>query len=119
MVLIYPKTNFMFINKYPHKSVGPSFSLNDIALKRVETIEYLGISIDEILTRSSRITQLTLELSRYAGHIYILHSYAALETLCTLYYTLFYSKIQYGTIVWVTANKTSFFRVVKVKLNKI
>ena len=35
-----------------------------------------------------------------------------------LYHTLVYSKIQYGIMVWATANKTSL-GVVKVKLNKI
>ena len=51
LLLNYPETNFMVINKYPHKSVSASFilNLNDIVLKRVETIKYLGISIDETL----------------------------------------------------------------------
>ena len=34
------------------------------------------------------------------------------------YYTLVYSKIKYGIIVWATANKT-FLEVVKIKLNNI
>ena len=100
----------------PHKSVKASFNLNlnDIALKRVETIKYLGISIDETLTWSFHITQLTLQLSRYAV------SYVARETLYMLYYTLVYSKIglPHRIVVWATANKTSL-GVVKVKLNKI
>ena len=52
----------MVINKYLHKSVSSSFNLNlnETALKRVKTIKYLGISIDETLTWSSYITQLTL-----------------------------------------------------------
>ena len=56
--LNYTKTNFMVINKYPHKSINASFNLNlnDIALKRVETIKYLGISIDNTLTWPSHIT---------------------------------------------------------------
>ena len=34
----YPKTNFMVISKYPHKSVSASFNLNlnNIALKRIK-----------------------------------------------------------------------------------
>ena len=59
--LNYPRTNFMVINKYPHKSINVSFNLDlngsPIALKRVET--YLGISIDETLTWTAHITQLT------------------------------------------------------------
>ena len=98
----------MVINKYPHKSVIASFNLNlnDMARKRVETIKYLGISIDKTLTWTSHITQLTLQLSKYAGFFYRLHSYVACETLCMLHDTLVYSKIQYGIIVWATANKT-------------
>ena len=61
---------------------------------------------------------LTQQLPRYAGHFYKLRSYVARETLCMLYYTLVYSKIQYRIIVWATANKTSL-GVLKVKLNKI
>ena len=120
--LNYPKTNFMVINKYPHKSVSASFklNLNDIALKQVKTIKYLKISIDETLTWTSHIRQLTLQLSKYAGLFYRLHNYVADETLYILYYTLVYNKIQYGIIVWATTNKTAnkSFGVVKVKLNK-
>ena len=85
----------MVINKYRHKSTRASFNLNlnDIALKRVETINNLGISIDETLTWSFHITQLTLQLSRYAGLFYRLRSNVARETLCMLYYTLVYNKI--------------------------
>ena len=81
----------------PHKSVSASFNLNlnDITLKRVETIKHLGISIDETLTRSSHITRLTLQPSKYVGLFYRLRSYVARETLCMLYYTLVYSKIHY------------------------
>ena len=48
----YFKINFMVINKYPHKAVSAAFNLNlnDIALKRVETIKYLGILTDETWT---------------------------------------------------------------------
>ena len=51
LFLNYPETNFMLINKHPHKSVSASFNLNlnDIVLKPVETIKYLGISIDKTL----------------------------------------------------------------------
>ena len=99
--LNYPEANFMFINKYPYKSVGASFNLNlnDIALKRVETIKYLGILIHKTLTSSFHITQLTLQLSRYASLFYRLGGYVTRDTLCTLYCTLVYSKIQYGIIV--------------------
>ena len=122
ILLNYPKTNFMVINKYSHKSVSTSFNLNlnVIALKRVETIKYLRISIDEMVTWTFHITQLTLQLSKFAGLFYRLRSYVARETLCILYYTLVYTKItvQYEIIVWATANKTSL-GFVKVKLNKI
>ena len=91
----------MVINKYPHKSVSARFNsnLNDIALKRVETIKYLGILIDETLTWSFHITQLTLQLSKYAGLIYRLRNYVARKTICMLYHTSVDSKIQYGIIV--------------------
>ena len=91
----------MVIKKYPQKSVSASFSLNlnDIALKRVKTIKYLGISIDETLTWSSHITQLTLRLFIYAGLFYSLRSYVGCETHRMLYYNLVYSKIQYGILL--------------------
>ena len=119
LLLNYPKTNFMVINN-PHKSVSASFNLNlnDIALKRIENIKYPGISIDETLTWSFHITQMTLKLSRYAGVFCRWRCYVACKTLYMQYYTLVYSKIQNRIIVWATSNKTSL-GVVKVKLNKI
>ena len=99
----------MVIKKYPQKSFSASFNLNlnHIALKRVGTIKYLGISIAKTSTWLFHITQLTLQLSRYASIFYRLLSYVALETICMLHYALVYSKIQYGIIVWATVNKTS------------
>ena len=40
----------LVINKYPHKSASASFNLNlnYIALKRAESIKYIGILIDKI-----------------------------------------------------------------------
>ena len=61
---------------------------------------------------------ITYQLARFSGVFYRLRNYVNKETLCMLYYSLVYSRIQYGIIVWGTADKTRI-ECLRVRLNRI
>ena len=121
--LNYSKTNFLLIDKHPHKKVNVNFVIcpNDKFLKRSSTVKYLGLLIDDPLNWSSHIQHLSHQLARLSGIFYRLRNYVKKETLCMVYHSLVNSIIQYGIIVWGTANQTCLecLRVRLIKVLKI
>ena len=93
-------------------------SLNSNDIKRIRSVKYLGIYIDENLNWACHILHLSLQLARYCGLIYRIRRFLNRKTLCTIYYSLIYSRIQYGIVTWGTANKT-VLQELNVKLNNI
>ena len=68
--LKYNKTNFMLINKHPHKTVECDFnlSINDAVLSRTDSVKYLGAYLDD--NWIPHIKYLSLQLAQYSGLFY-------------------------------------------------
>ena len=98
--LNFSKTSYMLINKQPYSSCNfdISLSLRSFTLKRERTVKYLGLYIDDCLKWSSHVHHLPLHLARYTGLIYRIEDFVPQQTLCMLYYSLIYSRIQYGLL---------------------
>ena len=118
--LNYPKTHYLLVDKQLNRSCSTNFNifLNSIDVKRIKSIKYLGIYLDENLNWSCHIQHLSLQLARYSGLLYRIRNFLDRNTLCMLYYSLIYSRIQYGIVTWGTANKT-LMQELNVKLNNI
>ena len=59
--------------------------------------------IDGGLNWEPHIKLLSLQLSKSSAIIYRLRNFVDTETLKLLYYSLIYSRVQYGIILWGTA----------------
>ena len=120
--LNYSKTHYLLFDKQLNRSCSTNFnvSLNSIKIKRIRLVKYLGIYFDENLNWSRRIQYLSLQLTRYSGLMYRIRTFLDRKTLCMLllYYSLIYSRIQYGIVTWGTANQTLMHEL-NVKLNNI
>ena len=118
--LNYSKTYYLLLDKQLNRSCPTNFNvfLNSINIKRIKSIKYLGIYIDENLNWSCHNQHLSLQLARYSGLLYRIRNFLDRKTLCTLYYSLIYSRIQYGIVTRGTANKT-LMQELNVKLNNI
>ena len=118
--LNYSKAHYLLLDKQLNRSCSTNLniSLNSIDLKRIKSIKYLGIYIDKNLNLSCHIQRLSLQLARYSGLLYKIRNFFKRNTLCMLYYSLIYSRIQYGVVTWGTANKT-LMQELYVKLNNI
>ena len=99
-------------------STNFNVSLNSNDIKRIKSVKYLGIYIDENLNWARHILHLSLQLARYYGLIYRIRRFLNRKTLCVIYYSLIYSRIQYGIVTWGTANKT-VLQELNVKPNNI
>ena len=95
----------MIINKHPSTTFTGNFQISH-TLKREIVVKYLGILIDQNFNWSAHTKQLSLQLSRYAGLLYKTRKFLGKETLSLIYYTLIYSRVQYGTTIWGSAKKT-------------
>ena len=99
----------MTINKQPLKACQCNFriALNGITINRVHTVKYLGLFIDDNLKWTSQIDYLSMQLASCMGLFYRLHNFVSRETLCMLYCSHVYSRIQYRITEWAAANNTS------------
>ena len=92
----------MLINKHPHKTVECDFnlSINDAVLSRTDSVKYLGVYLDDKLNSTPHIKNLSLQVARYSGLFYRIRNLVPNHILLMLYYSLVYSRIQYGIILW-------------------
>ena len=114
------KTNDMLIDNYINASTNKHFEikLQQNVLNRVRNVKYLGMLIDDGLNWEPHIKQLSLQLSKSSAVIYRLRNFVDTETLKMLYYSLIYSRVQYGIILWGTATYSRQKEIV-LKLNNI
>ena len=110
----------MLIDNYITASTNKHFQikLQQNVLNRVRNVKYLGVLIDDGLHSEPHIKQLSLQLSKSSAVIYRLRNFFDTETLKLLYYSLIYSRVQYGIILWGTATYTRRKEIV-LRLNNI
>ena len=113
----------MIINKHSSTTFTGNFqiSINSHTLKRESVVKYLGtiyVLIDQNLNWSAHTKQLSLQLPRYAGLLYRTRKFLGKETLSLIYYTLIYSRVQYGITIWGSGKKTQL-RDLSIQLNNI
>ena len=114
------KSNYMLIDNCINASTKKHFEikLQQSVLNRVRNVKYLGMLIDDGLNWDPHIKQLSLHFSKSSAIIYRLSNFVDTETLKLLYYSLIYSRVQYGIILWGTA---TYFRQKEIvlRLNNI
>ena len=118
--LNYNKTNFMLINKHPHKTVECDFnlSINDLGLSRTDSVKYLGVYLDDNLNWTPHVKHLSLLLARYSGLFYRIRNLVLKYILLMLFYSVVYSRVQHGIILWGSTFKP-VLRELEVRLNNI
>ena len=84
----------------------------------MNTVKYLDLYIDDTLSWVPHVQYLSLHLARLSGLFYKLRNFVNINTLSMLYYSLVYSKVQYGIIAWGTTSLTNS-ECIQIKLNKI
>ena len=80
-------------------------------LKRVKSVKYLGVILDENITWSEQIEYLSAKLSRSAGIFSKLRYYLNKDVLIRVYHALFNSHLQYGILSWGSTNVSNLYRL--------
>ena len=107
------KTSFTIFksNRKKIENIPNKIDFANYTIERTTTIKFLGIILDEHLTWNQHIIEVCNKLKSLFHIFYNIRRYLSKENIKTLYYTLIYSRIKYGLIVYGQASIT--------KLNKI
>ena len=107
----------LIIFRSPRKNLPrePDIRINNYKLKLDSHVKYLGILIDEVLSWNKQIESICMKLARANG----IHSklcYFVPKDICTsAYYSLFYTHLIYGCLVWSYSRKSNIDRLIKLQ----
>ena len=87
----------------------------------LNSVKYLGLYLDENLSWSVHINQLSKKLSRYNGILSKVRYFLPERTIISLYYAIFYSHLPHGCPVWslATENMLNTITVLQKKCARI
>ena len=111
-------SNFL-LSHCTNKSLTTSFNIQmgSVQLKRVESVKYLGVILDDKVSWSEQINYLSKRLSCAAGIFSKLRYYIDTKTMIEMYHALFNSKLQYAILCW-GATSASYISKLQVLQNK-
>ena len=84
-----------------------SIKIQGNKIKSSTSVKYLGVYIDENLSWNNHIKELYKKLSRSSEIISKLRHYVPINTLLSIYYSIFYSHLSYGCPVWSLTTKNN------------
>ena len=92
---------------------SPNFEIKmgNVWLKRVKSVKYLGVMLDENITWTEQIEYLSTKLSRSAGIFSKLRYYLNKDVLIRVYHALFNSHLQYGLLCWGSTIESNLNRI--------
>ena len=98
-----------------HKKIIPNMPetiefLNQ-SIKRASHNKFLGVILDEHLSWSNHITELSNKLKRLFHIFYNIRDFLSKENIKTIYYALVYSRIKYGLCVYGQACENKMKRI--------
>ena len=80
--------------------------MSDREKKRITSIKYLGVLIDEHLTCKEHITVIENKVSKKLGILYRAGRVLDSTTLKNLYFSFMHSYLNYRNIVWASTTRT-------------
>jgi len=103
--------NFLLSNYTRNADVNFRIFMGNVELKRVDSVKYLGVYLDQNITWSNQLDYLSTKLSRSAGIFSKLRYYLNTKTLVDMYHALFNSHLQYGILCWGSTTELNLNRL--------
>jgi hypothetical protein len=98
--LNFDQTHFMHFKTKNNQTTDIKVKYEDKLINPLNNIKFLGIYINETLTWSIHLDQLTKKLSAACYAIRVFKHFMPLKTLIMTYYAYFHSLMDYGIIFW-------------------
>ena len=116
LTLNVDKTKFMIFHKRM-KVPNLSIVLNNIAITKVDTFNYLGILLDSHLSWKSHTDMLVLKISTLIGVLHRVKKYFPKSILITIYKSLITPHLNYGLLLW--GNRRSRVNILQKKAIRV
>ena len=95
------KTNYIiFHSSSVNVPSGSDIKIGKKHIKRVKFVKFLGLLLDEHLSRKYHLSELSKKIARTCGMFFKIRNLLPLDVLFCLYNALFLPFLQYGLIVW-------------------
>ena len=103
------KSKLLMFKSKQRKLNNESFSikLGGVKLIPSDNVKYLGLHLGKYLSWDVQINQLSKKLCRSNGILSKLRHFLTIQTLISVYYSLFYSHLLSGCLVWSLRKKIS------------
>jgi len=98
------KTKIMCFRPKQKEIVYPSIIIENIAIEKVNSFNFLGIVFDQFLDWSGHIKHIVTKLSRITGILNRIKNFVPSRILKTLFDSLFMSHLHYGLLNWGYSN---------------
>ena len=92
--------------------------LSNATLKKSNEVKYLGVLLDNKLDFKIHINSVAAKLTKFTGLFYKLRFILSIKQLVLVYKSFVQPVIQYGVLIYGTANKTSL-KFIEVKIKQI
>jgi hypothetical protein len=104
------KTKYMvFHTKHKNiKDMPKSLVLCDQEIERVNSFDFLGITIDNNMTWNHHITKISNKISKFCGILNRLKHYLPPHIMRIIYHSMVHSHINYGILAWGYNHKRIF-----------
>ena len=106
-------TIHILVMKVPNLSIA----LNNIAITKVDTFNYLGILLDSNLSWKSHTDMLVLKISTLIGVLHRVKKYFPKSILITIYKSLITPHLNYGLLLW--GNRRSSVNILQKKAIRV
>ena len=90
----------------------PLLKINNTLIEKVSSFNYLGVTLNELLTWNTHIDKISSKISKYNGLLNKLKHYLASNVLKTLYESLILPHINYALLAW-GFNSTRIYQLQK------
>ena len=113
LTINFEKTYYILFRS-KNKSIKPDLNeinINGKAIKRVSSIKYLGVYIDELLTWREHVLFIHKSLVKYYGIFNHVKRFLNKKIIRKIYFAFVYSRIQYGIEIWGGCGKDLLHRI--------
>ena len=98
-------------NKYLPETL-PKLKIDNIEIKREQSLKFLGVIIDDNLNWKNHIDLLVNKIKKNVGILYKASKLLNFNCLKTIYFSLIHSYINYANIAWASSCKTNLKRII-------
>ena len=94
------KSKYMIFHQPNKKFKEPQITINNIQIEKVNSFNFLGITIDKQLTWKIHVNKICSKISSAIGILNKLKNYLPLQIKINMYHSMISSHINYGILVW-------------------